>query len=120
MPLSEYYLPPETLEDPNVEVRGDMIYIHLDTSMDEQWVQEREELVAILERHGVEVLRPRKLFFYLCALYGKTADSPESRRQHLIHFPDPFASFSLSSARISGPYFWIIRARKSVVLNPFI
>ena len=61
LPLSEYYLPPENLEDPNVEVRDDTIYFHLDPVLYERRVQEREELVSILERYGVEVLRPRKL-----------------------------------------------------------
>ena len=61
LPLSEYYLPPESLEDPYVEVRDDTIYFHLDPDSYEQRVKEREELVAILERYGVEVLRPRKL-----------------------------------------------------------
>ena len=61
MPLSEYYLPLENLEDPYVEVQGDTIYFHVDPTTYEPRVQEREELVAILERYGVEVLRPRKL-----------------------------------------------------------
>ena len=61
LPLSEYYLPLETLEDPYVEVRDDTIYFHQDPTLYELRVQEREELVSILERYSVEVLRPRKL-----------------------------------------------------------
>ena len=61
MPLSEYYLPLENLEGPYVEVQGDTIYFRADPALYELRVKEREELVSILERYGVEVLRPRKL-----------------------------------------------------------
>ena len=60
LPVSEFYLPLEELDSTD-EVRGDTIYCHSDEAMVAQRDQEREELAALLERYGVEVLRPRRL-----------------------------------------------------------
>ena len=61
MPISQYYLPLENLEASGAERRGDWVYLHPDKVVFDWMAQEREELAALLERYGVEVLRPRKL-----------------------------------------------------------
>lgn len=61
MPISQYYLPLEDLEASGAERRGDWVYLHPDKLVFELMAREREELAALLERYGVEVLRPRKL-----------------------------------------------------------
>ncbi len=61
LPVSQYYLPLENLVPPYAEVEDDTITFHANKALTEQRVQEREALTAILERYGVEVLRPRML-----------------------------------------------------------
>jgi N-dimethylarginine dimethylaminohydrolase len=61
LPVSQYYLPLENIEGSGSELRGDWVYLHPDRAVFEQMAWEREELAALLESYGVEVLRPRKL-----------------------------------------------------------
>lgn len=61
LPISQYYLPLEYLEASGAERRGDWVYLHPDRAVFEEMAREREELAALLESYGVEVLRPRKL-----------------------------------------------------------
>lgn len=61
MPVSQYYLPLENLEASGAELRGGLVYLHPDKVVFDWMAREREELVTLLERYGVEVLRPRTL-----------------------------------------------------------
>ena len=61
LPVSQSYVKPEELDPERTEIKDGLIYMHPDTAVIERMEKERLELIKVLEKYGVEVLRPRKL-----------------------------------------------------------
>ena len=61
LPLSQVYMPLEEIEDFGGEIVGDHVIFRADQERMQKMETERETLVSVLERYGVEVLMPRKL-----------------------------------------------------------
>ena len=61
LPVSRCYVPIENVIASGGELRDGYIYNTVDQRTLDRMTEEREELCAVLEKYGVEVLRPRKL-----------------------------------------------------------
>lgn len=61
LPVSECYVSGDDLAAIHGEVRGDIVYLPADQEELKEIAAEREALVSVLEKYGVEVVRPRKL-----------------------------------------------------------
>ena len=61
LPVSQCYVPLENVLAAGGEIRDGYIYNTADRWTLERMTEEREALCAVLEKYGVEVLRPRKL-----------------------------------------------------------
>ena len=61
LPVEQSYIPVEELDKNNAEIIDGYIHFHVDKYVLERMEQERLELIRILEKYGVEVVRPRKL-----------------------------------------------------------
>ena len=61
LPISQEYVKLDEVDDYGLEIRGDYIYEPADADNMAQMEKERENLAAIFEKYGVEVVWPRKL-----------------------------------------------------------
>lgn len=61
LPVELSYIPIEELERSGADIRDGYIYMHVNKDLLQRMEKEREELVRVLEKYGVEVVRPRKL-----------------------------------------------------------
>ena len=61
LPLSQNYIALDKLGEFNAWLQGDAVRFHADPTYFAQMESERKALVALFEKYGVEVVRPRKL-----------------------------------------------------------
>ena len=61
LPLSQNYIALDKLGEFNARLQGDAVHFHADPAYFAQMESERKALVALFEKYGVEVVRPRKL-----------------------------------------------------------
>ena len=61
LPISQVYTPLDEIEDYGGEVIGENVLFHADRETMQKMEAERQTLVSILKKYGVEVLMPRKL-----------------------------------------------------------
>ena len=88
LPINQSYIPVEEMVNP--DIRDGYIYFHVNENTMRKMAAEREELVSILEKYGVEVYRPRKLSEEEKAL-ATSADGPTNGKGLSNFFVrDPF------------------------------